>query len=83
MTSKEFNNGIRNNILGEFTDKDGNVEIIYIEYIDSENELIAGTLTNVGLIGITSIKYNDSLHIDSNIEILIDKLEELGYERIN
>lgn len=55
MTSKEFNNNIRTNILGEFTDKDGNVEIIYVDYIDNENELVAGTLTNVGLIGITGI----------------------------
>lgn len=82
MTNQEFNNSIRTNCLGEFIDKEKNVCVIYIEYIDETNELIAGDVCNTGLIPITSIEYDKELSIDANIEILWDKLEELGYIRI-
>lgn len=82
MTSKEFNNSIRTNCLGEFMDKEENVCVIYIEYRDETNELIAGDCCNTGLIPIASIEYDKELSIDANIEILWDKLEELGFERI-
>ena len=82
MTNQEFNNSIRTNCLGEFIDKEKNVCVIYIEYIDETGELIAGTVCNVGFIPITSIWYNEHLSIDANIETLWDKLEELGYTRI-
>lgn len=82
MTNKEFNNSVRSNCLGEFSDKEGNVCVIYIEYIDETNELIAGDVCNTGLIPITSINYDDLISIDANIEILWDKLGYEGYERI-
>lgn len=82
MTSKEFNNSIRSNCLGEFLDKEGNVCVIYIDYIDETGELIAGIVCNTGLIPITSIIYYDNYHIDTNIEAIWDKLEDLGFERI-
>lgn len=82
MTSKEFNGSIRSNCLGEFLDKYSNVCIIYIEYRDIDNTLVAGYVTNVGLNLITSIIYNNNLSIDANIDILWDELEELGFERI-
>ena len=83
MSISKFENKIRTSILGEFMDKDGNVSVMYIEYKDSSNELIAGTATNIGLIKEASIIYDNDFHIDANIEALCDKLEELGYERIN
>lgn len=82
MTSKEFNNSIRTNCLGEFIDKEENVCIICVDYRDETNELIAGECCNTGLIPITSIIYDNDYHIDTNIEILWNKLEGLGYERI-
>lgn len=82
MTSKEFNGSIRSNCLGEFSDNEGDVCVIYIEYRDETRELIAGTVCNTGLIPITSIIYNNDYHVDTNIEIFWDKLEELGYIRI-
>lgn len=82
MTNKEFNGSIRSNCLGEFLDKEENVCVIYIGYIDKTNELIAGDVCNTGLIPIASIEYNKELSIDANIEILWDKLEDLGFERI-
>lgn len=82
MTNQEFNNSILTNCLGEFIDKEENVCVIYVDYRDETNELIAGDCCNVGFIPITSIWYNEHLSIDANIEILWDKLEELGYIRI-
>ena len=82
MTNQEFNNSIRTNCLGEFLDNDENTSIIYIEYKDSTNELVALWSCNIGLIPITSIDYDDDLSIDANIEILWDKLDYIGYERI-
>lgn len=82
MTNQEFNNSIRTNCLGEFIDKEENVCVIYVDYRDETNELIAGNVCNTGIIPITSIDYNDDFSIDANIEILWDKLEELGYIRI-
>lgn len=82
MTSKEFNNSIRTNCLGEFIDKEENVCIICVDYRDETNELIADECCNTGLIPITSIIYDNDYHIDANIEILWNKLEGLGYERI-
>lgn len=82
MTNQEFNNSIRTNCLGEFIDKEENVCVIYVEYKDETGELIAGDACNAGLIPITSIIYDNDYHIDTNIEILWDKLEELGYTRI-
>ena len=82
MTTKEFNNSIISNCLGEFLDNEGNTNVIYIEYRDETRELIAGTVCNTGLILITSIIYDNDYHVDANIEILWDKQEELGYIRI-
>lgn len=82
MTNQEFNNSIRTNCLGEFIDKEKNVCVIYVDYRDKTNELIAGEVCNTGLIPISSIEYNKELSIDANIETLGDKLEELGYIRI-
>lgn len=82
MTTKEFNNSIMSNFLGEFLDNEGNANIVYIEYKDDTNELIAGNVCNAGLIPITSIDYDDDLSIDANIEILWDKLDYIGFERI-
>lgn len=82
MTTKEFNNSIISNCLGEFLDNEGNTNVIYIEYRDDTNELIAGNACNTGIIPITSIDYADDLSIDANIEILWDKLDYIGFERI-
>lgn len=82
MTSKEFNNSIRSNCLGEFLDKYSNVCIVYIEYRDVDNKLLAGYITNLGLNMITAINYDDNYSIDTNIDVLWDKLEDLGFERI-
>lgn len=83
MTNQEFNNSIRTNCLGEFIDKEENVCVIYVDYRDETNELIAGDCCNTGLIPITSIEYDECLSIDANIEILWDKLDYIGFERID
>lgn len=49
---------------------------------DDTNELIAGNVCNTVIIPITSIDYDDDLSIDANIEILWDKLDYIGFERI-
>lgn len=82
MTTKEFNNCIISNCLGEFLDNEGNTNVIYIGYRDDTNELIAGNVCNTVIIPITSIDYDDDLSIDANIEILWDKLDYIGFERI-
>lgn len=82
MTTKEFNNSIIYNCLGEFLDNEGNANVIYIGYRDDTNELIAGNICNTVIIPITSIYYDDDLSIDANIEILWDKLDYIGFERI-
>ena len=82
MTKKEFNGSIRSNCLGEFLDNEGNTNVIYIGYRDDTNELIAGNVCNTVIIPITSIYYDDDLSIDANIEILWDKLDYIGFERI-
>lgn len=82
MTTKEFNNSIISNCLGEFLDNEGNTNVVYIEYRDDTNELIAGNVCNTVIIPITSIDYDDDLSIDANIEILWDKLDYIGFERI-
>lgn len=79
MTEKEFSKLIRTNILGEFMDKEGNETVIYFDYVESENEIVAGTLSNCGIIGIVSHKYDSNFHIEGNIMILNDLLIEKGY----
>lgn len=82
MTTKEFNNSIISNCLGEFLDNEEHTNALYIGYRDDTNELIAGNVCNTGIIPITSIYYDDDLSIDANIEILWDKLDYIGFERI-
>ena len=50
MTTKEFNNSIISNCLGEFLDNEGNTNVIYIGYRDDTNELIAGNVCNTVIV---------------------------------
>lgn len=79
MTEQEFYKNIRTNILGEYIDRDGNVAVIYVDFLESEQEIIAGTMCNIGLIGIVSIEYNKYHSLDKHFELINEMLHEKGY----
>lgn len=79
MTEKEFYKNIRTNVLGEYIDNENNVAVIYIDYVESENEIVAGTLCNIGIIGIVSVPFDDTYTIDKHIETINEILIEQGY----
>lgn len=79
MSEKEFYKNIRTNILGVFVDNEGGESVIYFDFVESENEIVAGTLCNCGIIGIVSHKYDNNFHIEENIAVLNDLLIEKGY----
>ena len=56
-----------------------NGEVVYVEYLDGK--LIGGTATNVGLIPMSEVEYDEDLTVDANLEALYDKLtEEYSWE---
>lgn len=79
MTRNEFNKNIRTNILGEYIDRDNSIAVIYFDFDESKQELIAGTCTNYGIKPIVSVNYDNNMHIDSNIEMLHEMLTEIGF----
>lgn len=79
MTEKEFYKNIRTNVLGEYIDNENNVAVIYIDYVESENEIVAGTLCNIGIIGIVSVPFDDTYTIDKHLETINEMLIEQGY----
>lgn len=79
MTREEFNKNIRANILGEYIDRDNSIAVVYFDFDESKQELIAGTCNNFGIKPIVSFPYDSTFHIDSNIEMLHEMLTEMGY----
>lgn len=79
MNEKEFYKNIRTNILGVFVDKEGNETVIYFDYVESENEIIAGTMCNMGIIGIVSLPFDNVYTINQHIETINEMLVEKGY----
>lgn len=82
MTEKEFYKNIRTNILGEYIDNENNVAVIYVDYIESENEIVAGTICNIGLITKVSVPFDDTCTVDQHLELLHELITEKGY-RLN
>lgn len=79
MNEKEFYKNIRSNILGEFADIEGNESVIYFDFVESENEIIAGTMCNMGIIGIVSLPFDDSYTVDQHLETINEMLIDKGY----
>lgn len=79
MTEKEFTNNIRTNILGEYRDNENNIAVIYVDYVEIENEIVAGTMCNAGLIGKVSVEYDDNYSLDQHLELINEMLYEKGY----
>lgn len=79
MTEKEFSKLIRTNILGEFMDNENNVTVIYVDYVESENEIVAGTMCNMGIVGIVSLPFDDTDTINQHFETINEMLIEKGY----
>lgn len=79
MTEKEFYNNIRTNILGGFTNNEGDTAVIYIEYLESDNKIIAGTVCNAGIVSIVSLPFDDSYTVDQHLETINEMLIGKGY----
>lgn len=79
MTEKEFTNNIRTNILGEYLDRDGNVDVMFVDFVESEQTFVAGTMCNIGLIAKVSLPFDDSRTVDEHLETLHELITELGY----
>lgn len=82
MTEKEFYKNIRTNILGEYIDNENNVAVIYVDYVESEKEIVAGTICNIGLITKVSVPFDDTCTVDQHLELLHELITEKGY-RLN
>lgn len=78
MTKKEFNSSIRTNCLGEFS-KESDIVVIYVDFDENSNELIAGDITNAGIIPIVRLPYDNDFSIDKNIESVVEMLIDEGY----
>lgn len=83
MTHKEFYKNIRTNILGEYIDRDNGIAVVYFDFDESKNEIIAGTVTNGGIKPIVSVPYDSMHHIDDNVAMLHEMLTEIGYVLID
>lgn len=82
MTEKEFYNSIRTNILGEYLDRDGSVDVMFVDFIESEQTFVAGTMCNIGLIAKVSAPFDDTYTVDQHFELLHELITEKGY-RLN
>ena len=79
MNSEEFNNSLRTNIFGEFKDSANNETVLYIEFDDVFQRINVGTASNCGLRPHFSVKYNNDLSLDQNIQNLVDEIYDRGY----
>lgn len=79
MTEKEFNKNIRTSILGEYMNNEKDIAVVFFDFDESKQELIAGTCTNFGIKPLVSVNYDNNMHIDSNIEMLHEMLTEIGF----
>lgn len=79
MSEKEFYKNIRTNILGVFVDIEGEESVIYFDFVESEKEIIAGTMCNIGIIGIVSLPFDDSYTVDQHLETINEMLIDKGY----
>lgn len=79
MTQEMFNKNIRTNILGEYIDRDNSIAVVYFDFDESKQELIAGICTNFGIKPLVSSSYDSTFHIDENIAMLHEMLTETGF----
>lgn len=79
MTEKEFSKLIRTNILGEYIDRDGDISVMYIDFVESEQTFVAGTMCNIGLIAKVSLPFDEYYTLDQHIEVLHELIGEQGY----
>lgn len=82
MTEKEFYNSIRTNILGEYLDRDGSVDVMFVDFIESEQTFVAGTMCNIGLITKVSVPFDDTCTVNEHLDLLHELITEKGY-RLN
>lgn len=76
MNNKLFNESLRINCLGEFTNEEGIIEILYVDFDDEKNQIICGGCTNAGLIPEYDMDYDDDFSLDINLQALVEKLYE-------
>lgn len=79
MIQEEFNKNIRTNILGEYIYRDNSIAVVYFDFDESKQELIAGTCTNYGIRPIVTVPYDSTFHINDNVAMLHEMLTEKGY----
>lgn len=83
MTTKEFNSSIRTNCFGEFLDKDGDPTVIYLDFDETENCIMVGTICNVGLLVDFTVSYDDDISLDGNLQNIADEIYSNGYTDLN
>lgn len=83
MTEKEFTNNIRTNILGEYIDRDGNVAVMFVDFVESEQTFVAGTMCNIGLITKVAVPFDDTCTVSEHLELLHELITEKGYSLNN
>lgn len=79
MTEKEFYKSIRANILGEYLNNENEVAVIFVDFIESEQTFVAGTMCNIGLITKVSVPFDDNFTFEQHFELLHEFLTEKGY----
>lgn len=83
MTTKEFNSSIRTNFFGEFLDKDGDSTVFYIDFDETDNCILVGTICNVGLLVDFTVSYDDYFSLDENLQNIAEEIYENGYTDLN
>ena len=83
MTTKEFNDSLRTNCLGEYLDQDGDTAVFYIDFDEKDNSILVGTICNIGLLVDFTVSYDDDISFDENLQNIADAIYENGYTDLN
>ena len=83
MTSQEFNRSLRSNCFGEYVDQNGDSTVFYIDFDETDNCILVGTICNVGLLVDFTVPYDDDFSLDENLQNVAEKIYENGYTDLN
>ena len=83
MTTQEFNRSLRSNCFGEFVNQDGDTAVLYIDFDETDNCILVGTVCNVGLLVDFTVPYDDDFSLDENLQNVADAIYENGYTDLN
>lgn len=80
MDANLFNSSLRNNCIGEFIDKDGDIVELYVQFNGSKNCMEIGIpCIGVKMFPLFSVEYDNDFTLDWNLQNLLDPIYSAGY----